>query len=389
MARPMSIFCPAMLAFAAVLPTVLASTSIADIGFADAAAIARAQNPNRPLLGMRSRTVGGVPLLITTNIDESNALFYGTKLRVSDGTVLESEIESILPPTHLETAAVLERLPELTLDFTDAITIANAEAQQSDANIQRIDLSSVAFMVVFEVRYKNKHRVMVDGVTGRIVTPDSIAGADNSISPTEFASMMQQAHEEAGSIWVAFHAGTIPTPQGIASSVLLLNPSSGRVKQVEILGDQVSVVQFIPIGNLASRVAEIRSALATIVVTPAGFLANVESAFPGGRVSGVALDSRMHNGALRTRWSATILTAASTQVEYSINATVPVGNGVALAQVAPPAAVLGDLDGDGHVLANDLADFITTFGQDYPPHDLDRDGAVLGSDLAILLENWG
>ena len=171
--------------------------------------------------------------------------------------------------------------------------------------------------------------------------------------------------------------------------MLLLNPSSGRVKQVEILGDQVSVVQFIPIGNLASRVAEIRSALATIVVTPAGFLANVESAFPGGRVSGVALDSRMHNGALRTRWSATILTAASTQVEYSINATVPVGNGVALAQVAPPAAVLGDLDGDGHVLTNDLADFITTFGQDYPPHDLDRDGAVLGSDLAILLENWG
>jgi hypothetical protein len=68
---------------------------------------------------------------------------------------------------------------------------------------------------------------------------------------------------------------------------------------------------------------------------------------------------------------------------------VAVGNGIALAQVAPPAAVLGDFDGDGHVLANDLANFITTFGQDYPPHDLDRDGAVLGSDLTILLSNWG
>ncbi len=378
-----------MLAFAAVLTAAFAPISVADISFADAAAIARAQNPNRPLFAMRSRTVGGVPLLITTNIDESNALFYGTKLRVSNGTVFDSEIESILPPTNLQTAAVLERLPELTIDFTDAISIANADCLQSDADIQRIDLSSVAFMVVFEVRYKNKHRVMVDGVTGRIVTPDSIAGADNSIAPTELASMMQQAHQVAGSNWVAFHAGTIPTPQGIASSVLLLNPSSGRVKQVEILADQVSVVQFIPIGHLASRVAEIRSALASIVVTPAGFLANVESAFPGGRVSGVALQSRIHNDALRTRWSATIRTAASTQVEYSIDATVPVGNGIALAQVAPPAAVLGDFDGDGHVLANDLANFITTFGQDYPPHDLDRDGAVLGSDLTILLSNWG
>lgn len=389
MARPLSIFCHAMLAFAAVLPTALASTSLADIGFADAAAIARAENPNRPLLAMRPRTVRGVPLLITTNIDEFNALFYGTKLRVSDGTVLDSEIESILPPTHLETAAVLERLPELMLDFTDAITIANAESQQSDADIKRIELSSVAFMLLFDVRYKNSERVMVDGVTGRIVTPDFTAGADNSVHPAEFASMINEAQGTAGSNWVAFHAGTIATPQGIASSVSLFNPINGRVKEIEILAEQIRVLQFTPVGHLASRVAEIRSALATIVVTPAGFLANVESAFPGGRVSGVALDSRIHNGALRTRWSANILTAASTQVEYAIDATVPVGNGVALAQVAPPAAVLGDFDGDGHVLANDLADFITTFGQDYPPHDLDRDGAVLGSDLAILLGNWG
>ncbi len=389
MARPLSIFCPAMLAFAAVLPTALASTSIADIGFADAAAIARAQNPNRPLLGMRPRTVGGVRFLITTNIDEFNTLFYGTKLRVSDGTVFDVDIESILPPTHLETAAVLERLPELTLDFTDAITIANAESQQSDADIKRIELSSVAFMLLFDVRYKNSERVMVDGVTGRIVTPDFAAGADNSVHPAEFASMINEAQETAGSNWVAFHAGTIATPQGIASSVSLFNPINGRVKEIEILAEQIRVLQFTPVGHLASRVAEIRSALATIVVTPAGFLANVESAFPGGRVSGVALDSRIHNGALRTRWSATILTAASTQVEYAIDATVPVGNGVALAQVAPPAAVPGDFDGDGHVLANDLASFITTFGQDYPPHDLDRDGAVLGSDLTILLSNWG
>ncbi|MFO0828406.1 MAG: hypothetical protein U0572_09675 [Phycisphaerales bacterium] len=52
---------------------------------------------------------------------------------------------------------------------------------------------------------------------------------------------------------------------------------------------------------------------------------------------------------------------------------------------------LGDLTGDGAVLANDLAVLLGFWGPvgPYPPADLNGDGAVDAMDLAILLGNWG
>jgi hypothetical protein len=49
----------------------------------------------------------------------------------------------------------------------------------------------------------------------------------------------------------------------------------------------------------------------------------------------------------------------------------------------------GDLDGDGAVIANDLAALLGSWGQSGVPADLDLDGSVGASDLAALLSSWG
>ncbi len=51
-------------------------------------------------------------------------------------------------------------------------------------------------------------------------------------------------------------------------------------------------------------------------------------------------------------------------------------------------AILGDLDGDGHVGGADLAILLGAWGTSDPSADLDHDGTVGGADLALLLGAW-
>lgn len=52
-----------------------------------------------------------------------------------------------------------------------------------------------------------------------------------------------------------------------------------------------------------------------------------------------------------------------------------------------PAGITGDLNGDGHVNASDLATLLNQWGGPGSA-DFDQDGAVSASDLATLLNNW-
>jgi mannan endo-1,4-beta-mannosidase len=51
-------------------------------------------------------------------------------------------------------------------------------------------------------------------------------------------------------------------------------------------------------------------------------------------------------------------------------------------------ALVGDINGDGHVNTLDLAILLTHDGQSYAPADLSHDGTVGAADLAILLSRW-
>lgn len=368
----------------------IAPTASADVDCAQVAAIARAANPGRPLLGIKHRVRNdGEAFFISQNVNAFNTLVYQLRIDPATGAVLDENIEDLLPPLNLETQPVLDRLSELTLDFAPAIAIANAATAHAETDVARVDLSSEMFMIFYDVRYADGARVMVDGATGRVIAHGDEATADNTTTPALLATNLAAARAAAGPGWVLFDASVLVTADGLAVEAMFLRPLNGQVKHVTLRGAQMSVAQFLPIGRVQRTVAEIRPQLPTVVVGAEEFLAHVATTFPGTLVADVALQSQLReDGSIRTRWNTTLLTAAGESIEYAVDATLPIGQGLAFAQLATPR-VTGDLTGDGRVLADDLAELFATYGQEYPPHDLDGDGTVRGGDLAILLQHWG
>lgn len=360
----------------------------ADVTFAEAAATARAALPGRPLLDVRYRDRGDERFFATSSINAFNTLFYTMRIDAATGASEEGETEEILPPADLETAGVLARLGELGVDFAGAIEAAHLVTGRTDAQLERVGLSSDAFMILYEIQYADDMRLLVDGVTGRVISAGEKASAVNAVPPYDFSEAFARAQSLAGPTWRPFDSEVLLTDAGAAWTFFFITPANARVKQVEFAGPTEVVNQYTPIGRLAERAAEVRAQLGTVVVTADGFLADIEANQPGALVAGVSLDSRTREGETRTRWNATLLTAQGGVIEYAVDATLPVGSGLRIAQLATPRKD-GDLTGDGHVLSEDLALFFTSLGTDYPPCDFDRDGCVTGADLAVVLQNWG
>lgn len=380
----------AKLALLAVLGAacILTPSASADVSVAEVVSLARQAFPGRALLDIRYRDRGDERFWATSSVNSFNTLLYTLRIDAATGTVEPGETEEILPPDDLETGAVIARLGELQVDFTDAIAAANAATGLSDSDLYRVDLSSDAFMILYDIRYLDDTRLLVDGVTGAVVVHGDDATATNTVTAGEIAAAIARAETIAGPTWRLLDSEVLITEAGAAWSCFFVTQANARVKQVDFLGDTVVVNQYTPIGRLAEKAAAVRAQLPTIVVGPGEFIADIEAGYPGARVGSVALDSRTRDGIVRTRWSAIVLTAAGDALEYAVDATVPIGAGLRIAQLAMPR-VVGDLTGDGRVLVDDLLLFFGGMESAYPPCDFDRDGTVAGSDLAILLRNWG
>lgn len=53
------------------------------------------------------------------------------------------------------------------------------------------------------------------------------------------------------------------------------------------------------------------------------------------------------------------------------------------------SALIGDLDGDGHVTGHDLSILLANYGTNYPPAEFDGTNVVEAHDLSLLLGNYG
>lgn len=374
---------------AALLAALCIAPVRADIGFAEAVAIARAQYPTRELIDIRARERRDGPVFTTESVNSFGTVTYPIEIDASTGEIDLGETEAVLPPEDLEMMDVLVRLPLRELDFTDALLRAHAFTGQTDADVERISLHSAFFMLTFDVRYADNTRVTVDAVTGTVFDDDANLGDLNAVDFAEFASLLKQARGATSPPYTAlFDAQVLVTPSGTAMSAQFLNPANGRIRQVDLIGDTVQVSTFTAIGRLAERITEALPALPSVLVTPEEFLSEAANAFPGGRIGSVQFDARIRNGVQRTRWASLVLAADGALREFSLDATVPLGEGTPLVQAAMPR-IPGDLDGDGQVGVTDLAEFLAASDADYPPHDLTHDGAVDGADLAVILSNWG
>lgn len=360
----------------------------ADIGFAQAAATARMLNPGRTLVSLRHRITNNGGQYNTGCIDASCTLMYGVDLNAFNGFVIGTGVEALLPPEDRAMRDVMDRMPLVTVSFEQALARARTATGRPDALVARIDLASELFLIFYDMRYTDGARFMVDAITGDVLPLVDTANSANSLTPVQFYSYVARAQDIAGTGWYPLFSETAVTQQGLAVGVTMLNPQTGRLMDVGMLGKQLDVVEFTPIGSLALKVNAVRNVIASTVVGVGHFMARVEHDFPGGRMSGFGLQSQFNNNLLQTSWSAPVLTALNQPLEFAVDAMTPIDSSLGIS-TAPQSFRPGDYNRDGRVFGEDLAELLSMYNQQYPPLDLDGDGFVKGEDLAILLGNWG
>lgn len=383
---------PTLLLLIATLVCMPCERACADIGYAQAAAIARAFNPGRVLVSMRFRQSNQGPFYATVFVDQSCTVLYGLDIDAETGANLGGENNEVPPDEEHGLRDVVDRRDLIELDYDAAIAAAQVASGRPGAEVRRCNLLSKSFMIIYELRYNDRTRLFVDAITGQLVTNADAATSQNAIPTAEYLAALARASSVAagysGAQWMPFSCENIATPDGIAMSVLFLDRAYGQVLQVDMLGDTVEAFDYPPAGSLFTKVQAIRARLPQIVVNASEFLERVESSFPGCAVSTIGLKVQDNNGNIRTRWSASLRTALDEQLEFAIDATVPAPLALGIATV-PRASRPGDFNQNGHVGSSDLAELLTTIGSQYPPHDIDQDGWVTVRDLAILLGNWG
>ena len=374
-------------AFTALFIGVSAETALGDIGFSQAATIARKFNPNRTLVSMRRRATNTGLQYNTGFIDAQCTTLYGLDLNGTTGFVIGLANEAIIFPENLAMQDVLQHLPEATVSFDQALLLLRQRTGRPDSLVERIDLASELFMIFYVVQYTDTTRYIIDAITGEVMPAIDIATAANSISPATFWARIQHAYElsGAGPNWYPVFGVTGTTSLGIPVGITLLNPANGHLKQVDMLGPQYQAIEFMPIGSLLLKTSGLRGVVANTKVGVGQFLAMIQQNFPGGKLSGFGLQAQVTNAGTVVTWSATVLTAAGQSVLYAVNAMTPNGS----TGNSPHPDQPGDYNCDGHVTGDDLAELLQRYNTQNCDKDLDQDGWVKGEDLSILLSNWG
>lgn len=360
----------------------------ADIGFAQAASTAQMFNPGRKLVSMRRRVRNtGVIEYNTGFIDAKCVNMYGTDLNGTTGFVIATAVELLVYPENLAMRDTWEMIPQSTVSFDQALALMRQRTGRPDTMIDRIDLGSELWMLQYVVQYTDTTRYLVDAITGEVIPALDTATAANSISPATYWSRIQRAYELSGADanWYPIMGATGTTSIGIPVGITLLNPSTGRLKQVDMLGNLHQVVDFMPIGHLLLVTNGLRGVVANTKVSAGQFLARIQSDFPGGKVAVIGLQAQVNNTTTVVTWNATVLTAAGQSVLFAMNAMAPSGSSGSSPHPDRP----GDYNCDNHVTGEDLAELLRRYNGENCDFDLDQDGWVKGEDLGILLSNWG
>ena len=376
-----------VVAFIALVSGIATDVAVADIGFSQAAATARMLNPGRTLVSMRRRTTNTGLQYNTGCIDSQCTLMYGVDLNGNTGFVTGVATEALIYPENLTAQDILGLMPESTVSFDQALALLRTATGRPDSLVERIDLDSELFMLLYVVQYTDGLKYIINAITGEVVPAVDLATPANSISPATYWARIQHAYELAGvgAGWYPIFGATGTTSMGIPVGITLLNPTTGRLKQIDMLGLQHQVVDFMPIGHLLLVTSGMRGVVASTAISAGQFLAIVQQAYPGGKMSDMGLQVQVNNTGTVVTWNATVLTAAGQSVIFSVNAMVPGG----ATGNSPTPDRPGDYNCDGHVTGEDLAELLQRYNSQNCNQDLDQDGWVKGEDLSILLNNWG
>jgi uncharacterized membrane protein YkoI len=368
--------------------SLVATAASADIGFFAAVQLCRNAAPGKTLISIETRVRSGAWVYEGDLYSNPVAVKTTPRLNSNTGAILQIKNEAASAAEVAEVQAVLALLDTATIDFMDAVEIANNAAQQEATERAKLEIEHG--ILAFQVDYFDGTQVDVDAVTGGVIPHH---GEGDEIEPTLPATAVlpaiTAAELNAGAGWWTIGLETEAEKGGGIVEVLMLNPKSGKLGLATVIGESVtSFVQFTPVGNQAARVARILPALSQIQLDAPGAVAAAEAAYPGAGINEVELAVETEKTGTTVTWKIALVTADLTELDYFVDATTPAGgNGFRFA-TAPTNFVPGDFNRDGIVNAIDLAELLSAFGFVNPLLDLNGNGLADAADLATVLSNW-
>ena len=377
-----------LITVAAVAASSLATTvASADIGFFAAVQLCRNAAPGKTLISIETRIRNGVWVYEGDLYNDPVTLKTTPRLNRDTGAIIQIKNDPATAAEIAEIGAILAMLDTATIDFMDAIEIANGAAQQEAAERAKLEIEHG--ILAFQVDYFDGTEVDVDAVTGGVIPHH---GEGEPIEPTlpstAVLPAIAAAELNAGAGWMTIGLETEAEKGGSLVEVLMLNPKSGMLGLATVVGESVTnFVEFTPVGNQAARVAEITAALDMVQLDVSGAVAAAEAAYPGAGINEIEFEVETEKTETTVFWKVALVTEDLTELDYFVDATMPSGGGLAFA-TAPVNFVPGDLNRDQTVNAIDLAEILSAFGSTNPLLDINGNGLVDGADLATVLSNW-
>lgn len=376
------------IALAALTASSLAATiASADIGFFAAVQLSRNAVPESTLLSVETRIRNGIWVYEADLYNDAATLKSTPRLNRDTGAIIQIATDATDAEEAAQVQAIFSMLDTATIDFMDAIEIANGAAQQEAAERAKLEIEHG--ILAFQVDYFDGTEVDVDAVTGGVIPHH---GEGEPIEPTlpstAVLPAIAAAELNAGAGWMTIGLETEAEKGGSLVEVLMLNPKSGMLGLATVVGESVTnFVEFTPVGNQAARVAEITAVLDMVQLDVSGAVAAAEAAYPGAGINEIEFEVETEKTGTTVFWKVALVTEDLTELDYFVDATMPAGGGLAFA-TAPVNFVPGDLNRDQTVNAIDLAEILSAFGSTNPLLDINGNGLVDGADLATVLSNW-
>lgn len=376
------------IALAALTASSLAATiASADIGFFAAVQLSRNAVPESTLLSVETRIRNGIWVYEADLYNNAATLKSTPRLNRDTGAIIQIATDATDAEEAAQVQAIFSMLDTATIDFMDAIEIANGAAQQEAAERAKLEIEHG--ILAFQVDYFDGTEVDVDAVTGGVIPHH---GEGEPIEPTlpstAVLPAIAAAELNAGAGWMTIGLETEAEKGGSLVEVLMLNPKSGMLGLATVVGESVTnFVEFTPVGNQAARVAEITAVLDMVQLDVSGAVAAAEAAYPGAGINEIEFEVETEKTGTTVFWKVALVTEDLTELDYFVDATMPAGGGLAFA-TAPVNFVPGDLNRDQTVNAIDLAEILSAFGSTNPLLDINGNGLVDGADLATVLSNW-
>ena len=365
---------------AAAVSVSVSSHALGAISLGDAADIGRAAAPaDHTLLQVELRERDGIIVFQTDHYPAGAATEFEVRINPEDGTIIESNVDVTDPSDQSEALAVLARMDEVLIDFSDAVAIV-AEAA-ADLTPEKIQLDVEDGVVVYQVELLDTAgqdaRFYVNATNGAIhdqndndedTAPNDAFGAaiDIAVASTGSIALEAEAENQGGTLHI---------------EVLLFNEAAGLLNELDVAvssGEILSSLTYEPGPSQAERIAEILALLQDATVTFSEAIAIASKAFPG---------SQTHEIELKVEDIGLIyeveLIMEFMEIEVHVSA---VGGAAETASSHMP--LVGDFNLDGTVSVNDVIELIGMWSSTNPLYDLDLHGEVEVSDLLMLLEGF-